>query len=215
MFWLSISRKFVEHNASITLLFKLLLDYNGLIQCRNKWQILTQWKEHIFYYKHLYNTKNLSIILTHVNRHIPANKEPFLNQLTRVKLVHNWYRSTSTCVHVYSREYTWSACCHDFWTSLTRVVLGQNWYGFTGTCYHVNSRVHSRVWLGKLVRFWLYEYSREFTCSFTCVTGETGTVLAVRVFTRVHVFIHVSEWGNWYGSSGTTIHANSRVHSRV
>ena len=44
----------------------------------------------------------------------PANKEPFLNQLAHVILVHNWYHSTSTCVHVYSREYTCSACCHEF-----------------------------------------------------------------------------------------------------
>ena len=44
----------------------------------------------------------------------PANKEPFLNQLAHVILVHNWYRSTSTCFHVYSREYTCSACCHKF-----------------------------------------------------------------------------------------------------
>ena len=64
---------------------------------------------------------------------------------------------------------------------------------------------------------------------------ETGTVLAVRVFTlihefihvsnwgnlygssgtSIHVFIHVSNWGNWYGSRGTSSHASSRVHSRV
>ena len=30
----------------------------------------------------------------------PANKEPFLNQLTCVILDRNWYRSTSTCLHV-------------------------------------------------------------------------------------------------------------------
>ena len=47
------------------------------------------------------------------------------------------------------------------------------------------------------------------------MTGETGTVLAVRVFTLIHEFIHVSNWGNWYASSGTSIHANSRVHTRV
>ena len=29
-------------------------------------------------------------------------------------------------------------------------------------------------------------------------------VLAVRVFTLIHEFIHVSNWGNWYGSSGTS-----------
>ena len=44
----------------------------------------------------------------------PANKEPFLNQLAGVILVHNWYHSISTCFHVYSREYTCSACCHEF-----------------------------------------------------------------------------------------------------
>ena len=71
-----------------------------------------------------------------------------------------------------------------------------NWYGSSGTSIHANSRVH-------------------YTCSYTCLTGETGTVLVVRVFTRIHVFIHVSNWGNWYGSSGTSIHANSRVHTRV
>ena len=48
-----------------------------------------------------------------------------------------------------------------------------------------------------------------------CLTGETGTVLAVRVFTSIHEFIHVSNWGNWHGSSGTSIHVNLRVHSRV
>ena len=69
----------------------------------------------------------------------PASKEPFLNQLARVILVHNWYRCTSTCFQVYSREYTCSACCHEFWTSLTHVVLSQNWYGFTGTCHHVKN----------------------------------------------------------------------------
>ena len=75
----------------------------------------------------------------------PANKEPFLNQLTCVKLVHNWYRSTNTCFHVYSREYTCSAYCHKFWTSLPRVVLGQNRYGFTGTCHHVkHSWLHGK-----------------------------------------------------------------------
>ena len=119
---------------------------------------------------------------------IPANKEPFLNQLTRVILVHNWYRSTSTCFHVYSREYTCSVCCHEFDTCRTG---------------------------SELVRFHWYVSSREFTWSVTCLTGETGTVPAVRVFTRIHVFIHVSNWGNWYGSSGTSIHANSRVHTRV
>ena len=54
-------------------------------------------------------------------------------------LLQLWYHSTSTCFHVYSREYTCSACCHEFWTSLTRVILGQNWYSFTGTCHHVKS----------------------------------------------------------------------------
>ena len=38
-----------------------------------------------------------------ISEPIPANKEPFLNQLARVILVHNWYRSTSMCFHVYSR----------------------------------------------------------------------------------------------------------------
>ena len=67
------------------------------------------------------------------------------------------------------------------------------------------------------------------------MTEETGTVLAVRVFMLIHEFIHVSNWGNWYGSSGTSIHGfihvcdlgnlygssgtsihvNSRVHLRV
>ena len=42
---------------------------------------------------------------------IPANKEPFLNQLACVLLVHNWYCPTSTCFHMYSGEYTCSACC--------------------------------------------------------------------------------------------------------
>ena len=74
---------------------------------------------------------------THLN--CPANKEPFLNQLAHIILVHNWYRSTSTCFHVYSRKYTCSACCHRFWTSLTQVVLCQNWYSFSGTCYHVKN----------------------------------------------------------------------------
>ena len=32
--------------------------------------------------------------------HLPANKEPFLNQLACVILVHNWYCSTSTCFHM-------------------------------------------------------------------------------------------------------------------
>ena len=36
---------------------------------------------------------------------VPANKEPFLNQLAHVIRVNNLYRSTSTCFHVYSREY--------------------------------------------------------------------------------------------------------------
>ena len=71
--------------------------------------------------------------------YIQANKEPFLNQFAHVILVHNWYCSTSTCFHVYSCEYTCSACCHEFWTNLTSVVLGQNWYGFTGTCHHVKN----------------------------------------------------------------------------
>ena len=75
----------------------------------------------------------------------PTNKEPFLNHLARVILVHNWYCSTSMCFHVYSREYTCSACCHKFWMSFTRVVLGQNWYGFTDMCHHVkNSWFHGK-----------------------------------------------------------------------
>ena len=48
------------------------------------------------------------------NDNNPANKEPFLNQLARVILVHNWYRSTSICFRVYSRVYKSSACCHKF-----------------------------------------------------------------------------------------------------
>ena len=47
-------------------------------------------------------------------KNYPANKEPFLNQLTRVILVHNWHRSTSMCFIVYSHEYTCSACCNEF-----------------------------------------------------------------------------------------------------
>ena len=59
----------------------------------------------------------------------PANKEPFLTQLTRVILVHNWYRSTSTCFHVYSREYTCSVCCHEFDTCRTGSELVRfHWY---------------------------------------------------------------------------------------
>ena len=59
----------------------------------------------------------------------PANKEPFLNQLTHVILVHNWYRSTSTCFHVYSREYTCSVCCHEFDTCRTGSELVRfHWY---------------------------------------------------------------------------------------
>ena len=34
------------------------------------------------------------------NIYNPAKKEPFLNQLAHVILVHNWYLSTSTCFHV-------------------------------------------------------------------------------------------------------------------
>ena len=44
----------------------------------------------------------------------PTNKEPFLNQLAHVILVHNCYHSTSTCFHVYTHEYTCSAGCHEF-----------------------------------------------------------------------------------------------------
>ena len=33
--------------------------------------------------------------------------------------------------------------------------------------------------------------------------------------TSIHGFIHVCDLGNLYGSSGTSIHVNSRVHSRV
>ena len=55
----------------------------------------------------------------------PANKKPFLNHLAQVILVHNSYCSTNTCFHMYSCEYTCSACCHEFWTSLTWDVLGQ------------------------------------------------------------------------------------------
>ena len=109
--------------------------------------------------------------------HCPANKEPFLNQLAGVILVHNWYRSTSTCFHVYSCEYTCSACCHEFWTSLTRVVLGQNWYGFTGTCHHVKKLVIShtkfvnRIW-------WIHVNWTSWTREITYGTGEiTGPCL--------------------------------------
>jgi len=37
-------------------------------------------KNIIFYYKHLYNTKNLSIILTHVNRHIYPSKQGTISE---------------------------------------------------------------------------------------------------------------------------------------
>ena len=111
---------------------------------------------------------------------IPANKEPFLNQLTHVTLVHNWCRSTSMCFHVYSRAYTCSACYHEFWTSLTRVVLGQNctvslahvitWTNrdFTGnTCRHTKF-VH-RIW-------WIHvnwaSWTREFTYRTCEITGR-------------------------------------------
>ena len=61
----------------------------------------------------------------------PANKEAFLSQLACVVLVHNWYRSTSTCFRVYSCEYTCSDCCHEFWMSLTQVrseLVQFHWY---------------------------------------------------------------------------------------
>ena len=48
------------------------------------------------------------------NNNYPANTELFLNQLAHVILVHNWYRSTSMCLYVYSPEYTCSACLHEF-----------------------------------------------------------------------------------------------------
>ena len=120
-----------------------------------------------------------------------ANKEPFLNQLACVILVHNWYRSTSTCFHVYPREYMCSACCHKFWTSLTRVILGWNWYGFTAwyirvimwktrdftinTCWHTKF-VHRIRWIkirkhvNWACRTWEFTYR---TCTITgrCLLG--------------------------------------------
>ena len=58
---------------------------------------------------HAHNSvKIISTLNTPVHEHFqtqyPANKEPFLNQLARVILVHTCYCSSSTCFHVYSRE---------------------------------------------------------------------------------------------------------------
>ena len=111
----------------------------------------------------------------------PANKEPFLNQLARVILVHNWYRSTSTCFHVYSREYTCSACCHEFWMSLTRVVLDQNWYGFTGTCHHVKN---------------LWFHGKNVSTHQICSQNPVNSHMETRELSQLNSWIHLQNMWN-------------------
>ena len=71
----------------------------------------------------------------------PANKEPFLNQLAGVIMVHNWYRSISTCFHVFCLL---SRVLNEFDTSRTGSELVRiHWYvssrektrDFTGNTY--------------------------------------------------------------------------------
>ena len=116
----------------------------------------------------------------------PANKEPFLNQLARVILVHNWYRSTSTCFHVYSCEYMCSACCHDFewvwhesyWVrtgtvSLVRIITLKTHDFTVNMCRHTKF-VHRIRW----IRVWKHVHWASWTHEFTYRTCEiTGRCL--------------------------------------
>ena len=59
----------------------------------------------------------------------------------------------------------------------------RKWIGSSCMFIHWYSRVDARVEQVKQVRFWLYVFSREFTCLYKCETSEAGTVLAASVYT--------------------------------
>ena len=118
--------------------------------------------------------------------HISANKEPYLNQLACVILVHNWYRSTSTCFLVYSLEYTCSACCHEFDTSrtgselncmvsLVHVITWKTRDFTVDTCRHTKF-VHIIRWIHVRKHMnwasWTHEFTKR-TCEITghCLLG--------------------------------------------
>jgi hypothetical protein len=111
----------------------------------------------------------------------PAIQEPLLNQLAHVILVHHWYRSTSTCFHVYSREYTCSACCQEFWTSLTQVILGQNWYTFTGTCHHVKN---------------LWFHGKHVATHQICLHNPVNSRTETRELSQLNSWIHLQNMWN-------------------
>ena len=63
-------------------------------------------------------------------------------------LVHNWYRSTSTCFHVYSREYTCSAWCHEFDTSCTGSELVRfHWYDTPNLFTQTGEFMYGNTWI--------------------------------------------------------------------
>ena len=121
----------------------------------------------------------------------PANKEPFLNQLARVILVHNWYHSTSTCFHtcVFTWKYvfclltlvlkefdmsrTGSEQVRSHWYVSSRE---NSWFHGKHTCQH--TKFFHRIWwinVRKHVNWasWTHEFTYR-TCEITdrCLLGR-------------------------------------------
>jgi hypothetical protein len=86
-----------------------------------------------------------------------------------------------TCFHVYSREYTCSACCQEFWTSLTQVILGQNWYSFTGTCHHVKN---------------LWFHGKHVATHQICLHNPVNSRTETRELSQLNSWIHLQNMWN-------------------
>ena len=109
------------------------------------------------------------------SKYSQQNKEPFLNQLAHVILVHNLYSSTSTCFLVYSHEFTFcllSQVFNKFDTSCTGSELVRfNWYVsspekncdfMVSTCWHTKF-VHRIRWIHLQKHVNWASWTREFT----------------------------------------------------
>jgi hypothetical protein len=104
----------------------------------------------------------------------PAYKEPFLNQLARVILVHNWYRSTSMCIQVNTRvlpvvtnfERVWH---ESYWVrtgtvSLVCVVTWKTWFHGKHVLIHLYTKfVHRIQWIHVRKHVNWASWTREFT----------------------------------------------------
>ena len=104
--------------------------------------------------------------------HIPANKEPFLYQLACVILVQYWYRSTSVCFHVYSRQRVWHK---SYW-----VRTGKKLCDFTvNTCQHTKF-VHRIWWIQVQKHMNWASWTREFTYR-TCEIMGRCLLLSINI----------------------------------